>query len=78
MTITDSTPCPSEGEDPYSMEDIPQNLDYILKMKDGIIHVYDDAEALSNDKPHTLPYPDMETFTIDMTHVLAMIADGPT
>ncbi|KAK3569744.1 hypothetical protein QTP86_004067 [Hemibagrus guttatus] len=76
--LPDSTPCPSEGEDPYSMEDMPQNLDYILKMKDGIIYVYDDAEALSKDKPHTLPYPDMETFSIDMTHVLAMIADGPT
>ncbi|MCI4379152.1 hypothetical protein PGIGA_G00224620 [Pangasianodon gigas] len=76
--LPDSTPCLSEGEDPYSMEDIPQNLDYILKMKDGIIYVYDDAEALSKDKPHNLPYPDMETFTIDMTHVLAMIADGPT
>lgn len=78
MAITDSTPCPSEGEDPYSMEDIPQNLNYIMKMKDGIINVYDDAEALSKDMPHSLPYPDMETFTIDMTHVLAMIADGPT
>lgn len=78
MAITDSTPSPNEGEDPYSMEDIPQNLGYILKMKDGIIHVYDDADALSKDKPHTLPYPDMETFSIDMTHVLAMIADGPT
>ncbi|XP_027017324.1 AMP deaminase 3b isoform X3 [Tachysurus fulvidraco] len=76
--LPDSTPCPSEGEDPYSMEDIPQNLNYIMKMKDGIINVYDDAEALSKDMPHRLPYPDMETFTIDMTHVLAMIADGPT
>lgn len=78
MTFTDNTPCPTEGEDPYSMEDLPQNLDYILKMKDGIIYVYDNAEALSEDKPHCLPYPDMETFTIEMTHVLAMIADGPT
>ncbi|XP_046720008.1 AMP deaminase 3b isoform X2 [Silurus meridionalis] len=76
--LPDSTPCPSEGEDPYSMEDIPQNLNYLLKMKDGIIYVYDDAEALSKDTPHTLPYPDMETFCIDMTHILAMIADGPT
>ncbi|KAM9481038.1 AMP deaminase 3b isoform 1-T4 [Clarias gariepinus] len=76
--LPDNTPCPTEGEDPYSMEDLPQNLDYILKMKDGIIYVYDNAEALSEDKPHCLPYPDMETFTIEMTHVLAMIADGPT
>lgn len=60
------------------MEYIPQNLNYVLKMKDGIIYVYDDAEALSQDRPHSLPYPDLETFALDMTHVLAMIADGPT
>lgn len=78
MPTADSTPCPAEGEDPYSMEDIPQNLNYSLKMKDGIVNVYDTAEDLSQDKPHCLPYPDMETFTIDMAHVLAMIGDGPT
>ncbi|XP_062860805.1 AMP deaminase 3b [Trichomycterus rosablanca] len=76
--LQDSTPCPAEGEDPYSMEDIPQNLNYSLKMKDGIVYVYETAEDLSQNKPHCLPYPDMETFTIDMAHVLAMIADGPT
>lgn len=71
-------PCPIEGEDPYSMEDIPQNLNYILKMKDGIVHVYDNEEALKQALPRSLPYPDLETFAIDMSHVLAMIADGPT
>ncbi|KAI4901661.1 hypothetical protein NFI96_012834 [Prochilodus magdalenae] len=76
--LPDSIPSPTEGQDPYSMEDIPQNLNYILKMKDGIIYVYDDAEAMTQEKPHSLPYPDMETFVLDMTHVLAMIADGPT
>uniref|UniRef100_A0A4W4F756 AMP deaminase n=1 Tax=Electrophorus electricus TaxID=8005 RepID=A0A4W4F756_ELEEL len=76
--IPDILPYVTDGQDPYSMEDIPQNLGYILKMKDGIIHVYDDEEAVTQEKPHGLPYPDMETFTIDMTHVLAMIGDGPT
>ena len=47
-------------------------------MKDGIFHVYDDAEALKRQQPHSLPYPDLETFAIDLSHVLAMIADGPT
>lgn len=76
--LPDIFPCPSEGEDPYSMEDIPQNLNYVLKMKDGIIYVYDTEEAFKQNQPRSLPYPDLETFAIDMSHVLAMIADGPT
>ena len=71
-------PCPREGEDPYSLEGIPDDLDYVLQMKDGIVNVYDDAEALRQQRPRSLPYPDIETFAIDMSHVLAMIADGPT
>lgn len=74
----DICPPPEEGEDPYSMVDIPENLNYELKMKDGIINVYDSAEALKLQRAHSLPYPDLETFAIDLSHVLAMIADGPT
>ncbi|XP_062868533.1 AMP deaminase 3 [Trichomycterus rosablanca] len=74
----DIWPCPREGEDPYSMENIPENMSYELKMRDGIIHVFDDTEAVKANRPHCLPYPDLETFAIDMSHVLAMIADGPT
>uniref|UniRef100_A0A8C4FD87 AMP deaminase n=1 Tax=Dicentrarchus labrax TaxID=13489 RepID=A0A8C4FD87_DICLA len=66
------------GEDPYSLEGIPEDLNYELQMKDGIVHVYDSAEALKQQQPHSLPYPDIETFAIDLSHVLAMIADGPT
>lgn len=68
---------PAEGEDPYSMHNIPENLNYPLQMKDGIVYVYDNAEALKRNQPHDLPYPDLETFAIDLSHVLAMIADGP-
>uniref|UniRef100_A0A8C4F9F4 AMP deaminase n=1 Tax=Dicentrarchus labrax TaxID=13489 RepID=A0A8C4F9F4_DICLA len=64
--------------DPYSLEGIPEDLNYELQMKDGIVHVYDSAEALKQQQPHSLPYPDIETFAIDLSHVLAMIADGPT
>lgn len=69
---------PAEGEDPYSMDNVPENLNYALKMKDGIVCVYDNAEALNRNQPHDLPYPDLETFAIELSHVLAMIADGPT
>lgn len=71
-------PCPREGEDPYSMEGIPEDLNYELQIKDGIIHVYNNAEALKQQQPRSLPYPDLETFAIDLSQVLAMIADGPT
>uniref|UniRef100_A0A673J7N7 AMP deaminase n=1 Tax=Sinocyclocheilus rhinocerous TaxID=307959 RepID=A0A673J7N7_9TELE len=76
--LPDICPCPGEGQDPYSMENIPDNLNYQMKMKDGIIYVYENIKALSMNKPRCLPYPDLETFAIDMSHVLAMIADGPT
>lgn len=69
---------PKAGEDPYIMVDIPENLNYELKMEDGIVHVYDNAEALRDNQPHDLPYPDLETYAVDLSHVLAMIADGPT
>ncbi|XP_076012425.1 AMP deaminase 3 [Genypterus blacodes] len=76
--LPDVCPSPKEGEDPYCMKNIPENLNYELKMKDGIVNVYDSAEALREDRPHNLPYPDLETFAIDLSHVLTMIADGPT
>ena len=60
------------------MEGIPEDLNYELKVKDGIVYVYNTAEALAQEQPRSLPYPDLETFAIDMSHVLAMIADGPT
>ncbi|XP_068168546.1 AMP deaminase 3b isoform X1 [Antennarius striatus] len=74
----DIWPVPHEGEDPYSMEGIPEDLNYQLQMKDGIVHVYDNTEDLKQQKPHSLPYPDLETFAIDLSYILAMIADGPT
>uniref|UniRef100_A0A6Q2Z114 AMP deaminase n=1 Tax=Esox lucius TaxID=8010 RepID=A0A6Q2Z114_ESOLU len=76
--LPDVCPCPREGGDPYSMENIPDNLSYELQMKDGIVYVYENAEALNQNRPRDLPYPDLETFAIDLSHVLAMIIDGPT
>lgn len=78
LYFLDIWPFPHEGEDPYSMEGIPEDLNYELQIKDGIVHVYDNVEDLKQQNPHSLPYPDIETFAIDLSHVLAMIADGPT
>uniref|UniRef100_A0A8C5ELI9 AMP deaminase n=1 Tax=Gouania willdenowi TaxID=441366 RepID=A0A8C5ELI9_GOUWI len=74
--LPDVWPVPQEGDDPYTMEGVPEDLNYQLQMKDGIMHVYDTTDDML--QPHSLPYPDLETFAIDLSHVLAMIADGPT
>lgn len=74
----DMCPCPEAGEDPYCMDNIPKDLNYKLKMKDGIVYVYDNEEALKQNQPHDFPYPDLETFAVELSHVLAMTADGPT
>uniref|UniRef100_A0A8C5GW54 AMP deaminase n=1 Tax=Gouania willdenowi TaxID=441366 RepID=A0A8C5GW54_GOUWI len=71
-------PCPMNGDDPYSTEDLPEDLNYHLKMKDGIVNVYENNEDLENERPHDLPYADFETFVVDLSHILTMIADGPT
>ncbi|KAK7891199.1 hypothetical protein WMY93_023162 [Mugilogobius chulae] len=76
--LPDISPCPAEGQDPYSTEGLPEDLNYVLQMKDGIIQVYNRTEDLEQQRPRSLPYPDLETFAIDLSHVLAMIADGPT
>ncbi|XP_027871890.1 AMP deaminase 3 isoform X2 [Xiphophorus couchianus] len=76
--LPDMSPCPAEGEDPYSVDNIPENLNYELKMKNGIVCVYDGGEALINDQPTDLPYPDLETYAIDLSDLLTMISDGPT
>ncbi|MGH0138906.1 UNVERIFIED_CONTAM: hypothetical protein FKN15_053274 [Acipenser sinensis] len=70
-------PCPRDGVDPYNM-DAPENLNYQLKMNDGIIYVYDNEKMMKSNEPRSLPYPDLETFAIDLSHILALLADGPT
>lgn len=60
------------------MDDVPPNLDYLVCMQEGILFVYDDKEMLERQEPHSLPYPDLETYTVDMSHILALITDGPT
>ncbi|MBN3281101.1 AMPD3 deaminase, partial [Polyodon spathula] len=70
-------PCPRDGVDPYNM-DAPENLNYQLKMSDGIIYVYDNEKMMKSNEPRSLPYPDLETFAIDLSHILALLADGPT
>ncbi|OPJ73905.1 AMP deaminase 3 isoform X1 [Patagioenas fasciata] len=69
---------PEENEDPYNLDDAPDNLDYVVKLKGGIPFVYDNKEMMELNEPRSLPYPDLQTYTLDLSHVLALIADGPT
>ncbi|GCB79483.1 hypothetical protein scyTo_0020784, partial [Scyliorhinus torazame] len=76
--LPDFHPPPRDGEDPYDLSGAPDNLEYVARMKEGIIFVYENKEMLEQDEPKSLPYPDLQTFTLDLNHVLALIADGPT
>ncbi|XP_054368643.1 AMP deaminase 1 isoform X4 [Mirounga angustirostris] len=68
---------PMKKEDPFRTDDLPENLGYHLKMKDGIVYVYPDEAAARKDEPKPLPYLNMDTFLDDMNFLLALIAQGP-
>uniref|UniRef100_A0AAQ5Z7V3 AMP deaminase n=1 Tax=Amphiprion ocellaris TaxID=80972 RepID=A0AAQ5Z7V3_AMPOC len=72
------TPPPKNGEDPFDTADLPKNLGYIARMKDGLIYVYNDAAAADKHQPKDLPCPDYNTFIDDMNFLIALIAQGPT
>ncbi|XP_053528978.1 AMP deaminase 3 isoform X2 [Artibeus jamaicensis] len=76
--LPDFHPLPLPQEDPYCLDDAPPNLGYLVRMQGGILFVYDNPEMLERQEPHSLPYPDLETYTVDMSHILALITDGPT
>ncbi|KAK2100742.1 AMP deaminase 3 [Saguinus oedipus] len=76
--LPDFHPPPLPQEDPYCLDDAPSNLDYLVRMQGGILFVYDNKKMLERQEPHSLPYPDLETYTVDMSHILALITDGPT
>ncbi|XP_017915020.1 PREDICTED: AMP deaminase 3 isoform X1 [Capra hircus] len=76
--LPDFHPPPLPEEDPYCLENAPPNLGYLVRMQGGILYVYDSKKMLERQEPHSLPYPDLETYTVDMSHILALITDGPT
>ncbi|XP_012884168.1 PREDICTED: AMP deaminase 3 isoform X3 [Dipodomys ordii] len=76
--LPDFHPPPQPQEDPYCLEGAPPNLGYLVRMQEGILFVYDNEKMLERQEPHSLPYPDLETYTVDMSHILALITDGPT
>lgn len=69
---------PKPGENPLSLDGLPENLGYHARMKDGVIYVYPSKEAAGKNQPKDLSYPDYETFIDDMNFLIALIAQGPT
>nr|XP_040050013.1 AMP deaminase 1 isoform X1 [Gasterosteus aculeatus aculeatus] len=69
---------PKQGEDPFDTKNLPKDLGYVARMKDGVIYVYKDAAAADKHQPKDLPCPDYDTFIDDMNFLIALIAQGPT
>ncbi|KAL1021123.1 hypothetical protein UPYG_G00009100 [Umbra pygmaea] len=70
---------PKKGEDPFNIKCLPENLNWVARMKDGIIYVYKDAAAADQHKPlEELHIPEYEVFIDDMNFLIALIAQGPT
>ncbi|XP_019718748.1 AMP deaminase 1 isoform X2 [Hippocampus comes] len=72
------TPPPKNGKDPFDTADLPENLGYVARMKDGVIYVYDDVKAADKHQPRDLPCASYTTFIDDMNFLIALIAQGPT
>ncbi|KAL0603644.1 AMP deaminase 1 [Plecturocebus cupreus] len=71
------TPPGKKGEYPFRTDKLPENLGYLLKMKDGVVYVYANEASATKDEPKPLPYPNLDTFLDDMNFLLDLIAQGP-
>ncbi|XP_063064757.1 AMP deaminase 1 isoform X3 [Engraulis encrasicolus] len=69
---------PKEGEDPFETKTLPEDLNYVACMKDGVVRAFKDKKAADNNQPINLPSPDLATFIDDMNFLIALIAQGPT
>lgn len=66
-----------DGQDPFETGNLPEDLGYHVRMKDGVVYVYADKAAVGRDEPKDLPYPSLEHFVDDMSFLLALTAQGP-
>lgn len=46
-------------------------------MKQGVVHVYKDEEALVNDQALDWPYVDVQIFLSDQNLMYCLMSDGP-
>ncbi|KAM5181535.1 AMP deaminase 1 [Mantella aurantiaca] len=73
----DFNPPPQKGEDPFRTDNFPSDLGYQLEIKNGVICVYPDKDALSKGKPKDYNYPNFHEFVDDMNFLITLIAQGP-
>ncbi|XP_069801432.1 AMP deaminase 1 [Dendropsophus ebraccatus] len=66
-----------KDEDPFRTDNLPADLGYKLQVKDGMVFVYPDDDALAKGKPKDLNYPDVHEFVDDMNLLITLIAQGP-
>lgn len=78
LSVVVFTSPPKQGEDPFETKSLPENLNYVARMRDGVVRVYKDAAAADKNEPIDLPAPDLDTFVDDMNFLIALIAQGPT
>lgn len=53
------------------------DLGFTMKMKNGIVHIYEDKAMAAEDKPIEWPYPDTQSYLVELNIMLALISDGP-
>ncbi|XP_044746826.1 AMP deaminase 2 isoform X3 [Coccinella septempunctata] len=61
---------------PWKAQDVGDTA-HVFKSNKGVFEIFENEEALNNNKPCDFPYPDMETFVKDMNIMCSLIADGP-
>lgn len=66
---------PTKG-DPFQTE-FPESVGCLLKMKEGVVRVYKNEDALQQDQPLDWPYCDTKTFLSDQNIMYCFIMDGP-
>lgn len=62
--------------EPWNSE-VPADLNYQLRMHNGVMHVYKTKEDMEAEKPLDFPYVNLPQFINDLNLMCAMIADGP-
>ncbi|EDV19618.1 uncharacterized protein TRIADDRAFT_51147 [Trichoplax adhaerens] len=65
-----------EDVNPFDIEFLPDNGN-VCKIKNGIVMVYEDKDALEREKPLDLKHPDVQEFVSDRNVLLALCSHGP-
>ncbi|XP_040193572.1 AMP deaminase 2 isoform X2 [Rana temporaria] len=71
---------PFSNQHPYEVCDpstMPPDLEYGLKMVNGVIHVYRKQDITDATTELDLPYPDLQEFVADMNVLMSLIINGP-